>query len=47
MGMKEPEIMLMRYGDMMDMIACMAIDTGGAEQKIRQKMSYEEVMRLK
>lgn len=47
MGMKEPEILLMRYGDMMDMIACIAIDAGGAEQKIRRKMSYEEVTRLR
>lgn len=45
--MKEPEIMLMRYGDMQDMIACMAIENGGANQKIKKKMTYEEVMRLK
>lgn len=47
MGMKDPEILLMRYGDMMDMIACIAIDAGGAEQKIRKRYSYEEAMRLR
>ena len=44
--MKENEIMLMRYGDMQDMIACMQIENGGANQKIKKKKTYEEVMRL-
>ena len=47
MGMKEQEIMLMRYGDMHDMLSCMAIEDGGAEQIIKRRIPCEEAMRLK
>ena len=47
MGLSDNEILRMRYGEMQDMIACFAIDAGGAEQDVRGTMPFEEVMRLK
>jgi hypothetical protein len=31
----------------MDLISCLSIYNGGAEQKIKKKWSYDEVMALK
>ena len=45
--MKDEEILLMRYGEMQDMIACFAIENGGAEQEMNRKITYEEAMRMK
>lgn len=45
--MNEQETMLMRYGDMQDMLSCMAIEDGGAEQVIKKRIPFEQVMRLK
>ena len=47
MGLPDEQILLMRYGEMQDMIACFAIDAGGAEQDTSGAMPFEEVMRLK
>lgn len=44
--MNEQEIMLMRYGDMQDMLSCMAIENGGADQIIKKRIPFEEAMRL-
>lgn len=43
--MKAQEIMDTPFGEMLDMISCLAI-YGGAEEK-QPKMSWEDVMRLK
>lgn len=43
--MRTQEIMDTPYGEMLDMISCLAI-YGGAEQK-PPKMTWEEAMRLK
>lgn len=37
----------MRYGEMQDMIACFAIEAGGAEQDVKGNMPFEEAMRLR
>lgn len=44
-GMSTQEIMNTTYGEMVDMISCLSIYEGGAEQKIR--MSYEDVMKMR
>ena len=46
--MDRREILVTRYGEMMDMIACLAIFNGSAKPKKRKpKLSYMEVMRLR
>ena len=47
MSLSDDQIMKMRYGEMQDMIACFAIEAGGAEQDTKGVMPFEEVMRLK
>lgn len=42
--MTRQEIMVTKYGEMLDMISCRAIDLGLCRQKI--KLSYDEVMAL-
>lgn len=44
-GMSKQEIMNTTYGEMVDMISCLSIYEGGAEQKVR--MSYEDVMKMR
>lgn len=44
-GMSKQEIMNTCYGEMVDMISCLSIYEGGAEQQIR--MSYEDVMNMR
>lgn len=39
--------MTMRYGEMQDMISCMAIEKGGAEQIIKKRIPFEKAMRMK
>ena len=46
MNMSRDETMQTRYGEFMDLLACMAIDNGGAEPK-KKKMTMEEVLELR
>ena len=41
------EIFDLQYGRAMDLIACLSIYNGGAEQKIQKKYSYDEAMNLR
>jgi len=46
--MSREETEVTRYGEMIDMINCMAIYSGGANQKKKKKKwSFEEVMALR
>lgn len=48
LGMARQEIMVTRYGELLDMIACLAIYEGRAEPAPeKKKMSYDEVMNLR
>lgn len=38
--------MSMRFGEMQDMISCLAIENGGAEQVIKRRIPFEKVMEL-
>lgn len=44
--MTKAEILVTRYGEMTDMIACHAIQNG-AEPKNRHKMTFEEALMLR
>lgn len=47
MNMDRQETMNTRYGEMMDMIACLSIYNGGAEQKMpKKKYTFDEAMAL-
>lgn len=41
------EIFDLPHGRTMDLIACMSIYNGGAEQKVKHKYSYDEAMALR
>ena len=43
--MNRQETLSTRFGEMMDMISCLAIFNGGAEPG-KKKMTFDEVMRL-
>ena len=45
--MSKNEVLTMRFGEMQAMIACMAIEDGGAEQIIKKRLPFEQVMRMK
>lgn len=46
--MSRQEILVTRYGEMLDMISCLAIYNGSAKPKKKpRKYSYAEVMRLR
>ena len=45
MNMSEDEVGRTSYGMMCDLIACMSIYKGGADQKARKK-TYDEIMRM-
>lgn len=46
--MGKREILITKYGEMMDMIACLAIFNGSAKPKKRKpKLSYMQVMQLR
>lgn len=46
LGMSRQEIMHTRYGEMLDMISCLAIYNGTAREKAK-KMSMEEILKLR
>lgn len=41
------EILLTRYGEMLDMIACLAIQNGAPPKKEKRKMSFQEAISLR
>lgn len=46
--MNRQEILVTRYGEMMDMISCLAIYEGHANPKKKKKeMTFDEVMSLR
>lgn len=45
--MSRLEIFDLPYGRTMDLIACLSIYNGGAEQKIQKKYSFQEAMLLR
>lgn len=45
--MSKQEILITPYGEMLDMIACLAIYEGNAEPKTKHKWTFDEVMRLR
>ena len=44
--MSKQEILVTPYGEMLDMLACSAIDSGNAEPK-KQKMRMEDILMLR
>ena len=47
LGMTKEEVLRTRFGEMQDLLACMAIENGGADQVIKRRMNFAEVMELK
>jgi len=45
MGMDRQEVMSTRYGEMLDMIACLSIYNGGAEEK--EEQSFDEFFAMR
>lgn len=45
MGMDRQEVMSTRYGEMLDMIACLSIYNGGAEEMDMQ--SFDELFAMR
>lgn len=46
--MDRQEIINTRYGEMLDMIACLSIYNGGAQPKKKKKiMSYDDVINMR
>lgn len=43
--MSRREILLTRYGEMLDMIACLAIQNGAPPKREKRKISFEEAMK--
>lgn len=46
LNMGREETLCTRYGEMQDMIACLSIENGGAEQIIKRRLPFEKVMTL-
>ena len=47
LGMAKQEILLTRYGEMLDMISCYAIYNGNAKEKhAKRKWKYEDAIAL-
>lgn len=45
--MSRQEILATRYGEMLDMIACLAIQNGAKPKKKRKRLPYEEAIELR
>lgn len=45
--MTRQEIMTTRYGEMLDMIACLNIHNGAEPKKRKKKYTFEEAMQLR
>lgn len=47
LNMKRQEVMNTRFGEMLDLISCLAIYEGRAEQaKKKKKLTFDEIMQL-
>ncbi len=44
-GMTRNQVLRSRYGNMLDLISCLAVFNGTADEK--KKMTFDDVMRLK
>lgn len=47
LNMTKQEILVTPYGEMMDMISCLAIYEGNANQKIKRSWTYEDAIGLR
>lgn len=47
LNMGRQEIMCARYGEMLDMIACLAIYNGASPKKKRKHWTFDEAMRVR
>ena len=45
--MGRQEIQATRYGEMLDMIACLAIQNGAKPKKKRKRLRYEDAIELR
>ena len=45
--MTKQEIMVTRYGEMTDMISCLAIYNGAEPKKKKKRMSFDEAISLR
>lgn len=45
--MSRDETLLTRYGEMLDMIECMAIANGAEPKKKEKKMAFDDIMNLR
>ncbi|WP_278658761.1 hypothetical protein [Ruthenibacterium lactatiformans] len=45
--MERREILLTRYGEMLDMIACLAIQNGAPPKKEKRKMSFQQAIEMR
>lgn len=45
--MSKREILVTRYGEMVDMITCMAIENGVAKEKKQRHWSFDDAMALR
>lgn len=45
--MGRQEILATRYGEMLDMIACLAIQNGAKPKKKRKRLRYEDAIELR
>ena len=45
--MGRQEILSTRYGEMLDMIACLAIQNGAKPKRKRKRLRYEEAIELR
>ena len=47
MGMDREETLATRYGEMLDMIACMAIENGASPKKKTKKKAMDEILAMR
>lgn len=47
LGMTAAEIEVTRWGEMMDMLACMAISNGVKQKKKKKVLSFEDVFNMR
>ena len=47
LNMSRREVLCTKYGEMLDMIACLAIQNGAPAKQEKRKMSFEQAMELR
>lgn len=46
MNMTKDDVLTMRYGEMQDLLSCLAIEGGGADQIVEKRRPFADVMRM-